>query len=175
MEYALIRSKRKTISLEVTKNLDVIVRAPLKMPDADIRRFAESHTGWVNKHLERQRVNYRPEPTAEDIQRLTAMASEMIPGKTAHYAGIMTLYPKGIRITAAKTRFGSCSGKNRLCFSCFLMRYPEEAIDYVVVHELAHIRHKNHQREFWTLVETVMPDYKARRALLRKPPRDMDI
>jgi len=144
------------------------------MPDADIRRFAEKHIDWVNKHLEKQRANYRPEPTAEEVRRMTDMASKMIPEKTVHYADIMELYPEGIRITAARTRFGSCSGKNRLCFSCFLMQYPQEAIDYVIVHELAHIKHKHHQCEFWSLVESIMPDYRRRRALLRHPPKEFD-
>lgn len=169
MEYRLIRSKRKTISLEVTKNLEVIVRAPLRMADADIRRFVEKHIAWVNKHMEKQRANYRPEPTAEVVRRMADMAARMIPERTAYYADIMGFYPEGIRITAARTRFGSCSGKNRLCFSCLLMQYPQEAIDYVIVHELAHIRHKHHQDDFWSLVESVMPDYKKRRALLRQP------
>lgn len=56
--------------------------------------------------------------------------------------------PTGLHITAARTRWGSCSGKNSLCFSLFLMRYPPEAIDAVVVHELAHIRHKTTARSF---------------------------
>ena len=62
----------------------------------------------------------------------------------------------------------SCSGKNRLCFSWRLMDYPEEAIDYVVVHELAHIRHHNHSRDFYALVASILPDYKERQALLRR-------
>ena len=73
----------------------------------------------------------------------------------------------GITITAARTRFGSCSPKNRLCFSWRLMAYPEEAIDYVVVHELAHLVHRNHGPEFYALVASILPDHKQRRALLK--------
>ena len=73
----------------------------------------------------------------------------------------------GIRITSARTRFGSCSGKNSLCFSWRLMEYPEEAIDYVVVHELAHLRYMNHGAEFYALIARYLPDWKTRRALLR--------
>ena len=80
----------------------------------------------------------------------------------------MGVRPTGIRITAARTRFGSCSAKNRLCFSWRLMDYPDAVIDYVVVHELAHIVHKNHGPRFWELVERYMPDYKRRRAMLRE-------
>lgn len=80
----------------------------------------------------------------------------------------MNLYPTGLKITSARTRFGSCSGQNSICFSWRLMDYPELAIDYVVVHELAHIVHKNHGSQFWALVERYLPDYRARRAMLRE-------
>ena len=95
-------------------------------------------------------------------------AREELPPKVAYYAQRMGLQPTGMTITSARTRFGSCSPKNRLCFSWRLMDYPEAAIDYVVVHELAHIVHKNHGPQFWALVERYMPDYRARRALLRE-------
>lgn len=80
----------------------------------------------------------------------------------------MGLYPMGVRITAARHRFGSCSADNRLCFSLLLMQYPPEAIDYVVVHELAHIRHKHHQAAFYNLVAIVLPDWKSCRKLLKE-------
>lgn len=79
----------------------------------------------------------------------------------------MNLYPTALKITSAKTRFGSCSGKDSICFSYLLMRYPDEAIDYVVVHELAHIKHKNHSKAFYTLIEKYLPDYKEREKLLK--------
>ena len=80
----------------------------------------------------------------------------------------MQLFPTAVKINFAKTRFGSCSSKNSINFSAFLMLFPLEAVDYVVVHELAHIKYKNHQKEFYALVEKYMPDYKKRMALLKK-------
>lgn len=74
-----------------------------------------------------------------------------------HYAAIMGVVPTSVKITAAKSRFGSCSGKNGICFSLYLMQYQEEAIDYVVVHELAHIRHHDHSSAFYAEVAKVMP------------------
>ena len=85
----------------------------------------------------------------------------------AHYAEWMGVTPTGVKITGAKTRFGSCSAKNSLCFSLYLMAYPDAAVDYVVVHELAHIRHKNHSPAFYAEVARVMPDYRERRKLLK--------
>ena len=78
----------------------------------------------------------------------------------------MGLEPTNIKITGAKARFGSCSSKNSLCFSWRLMMRPPEAVDCVVVHELAHIAQKNHGRTFYALMASVLPDYKERQKLL---------
>ena len=108
-----------------------------------------------------------PPPTPEEIEALRAQARAVLPGKVAHYAALMGLSPTGVKITSARKRYGSCSAKNSLCFSCFLMRSPDEAVDAVVVHELAHIRHKNHGPDFYALVQRYMPDYQARKKLLK--------
>lgn len=168
-EYRLIRSNRRTASLEIGKDLSVTVRAPLKMPKSDIDEFVAKHEKWIVKKLavmsERQRCEkpLSPEETAE----LKKKAAETIPQRVAHFSAIMGLYPTSVKITSAKKRFGSCSGKNAVCFSYLLMRYPSEAVDYVVVHELAHIAHHNHSQAFYKLVEKYLPDYKQREKLLK--------
>ena len=116
---------------------------------------------------QRSRLEAYPEPDEAERARLTALARDVIPEKVRHYSRIMGLYPTAVTITGARTRFGSCSGTNRLCFSLRLMQYPDEAVDYVVVHELAHIVHKNHGREFYALVQSVLPDWRQRQALLK--------
>jgi predicted metal-dependent hydrolase len=73
-----------------------------------------------------------------------------------------------ITITSARTRFGSCSSEGNISYSYRLMLYPEEAIDYVVVHELAHRREMNHSPRFYAIVERILPDYKERRKLLKQ-------
>ena len=80
----------------------------------------------------------------------------------------MGLFPTGVRITSARTRYGSCSGKNSLCFSCFLMNCPDAAMDLVVVHELCHIQVKNHGPDFYALLEQVLPDWRERKKLLSR-------
>ena len=77
----------------------------------------------------------------------------------------MGVEPTCIKINSAKKRYGSCSGKNSLNFSLYLMDKDERFIDYVVVHELAHIVHHNHSKEFYALIEKYMPDYKERKKL----------
>ena len=85
----------------------------------------------------------------------------------------MQAEPEGIKITSAKTRWGSCIAKNSLCFSWRLMLLPDDIIDYIVVHELAHIRVKNHQKQFYDEVRRYMPDYRERELRLKKIQREL--
>jgi len=167
--YEIIRSARKTVGLEVTREGKLLVRAPYGVSGKEIERIVASHEAWIQRSLERQeqRRERHPEPDTEEKARLIARAKAELPGKVAQYAARMGVTPAGVTITGAQKRFGSCSGKNRLCFAWRLMAYPEAAIDYVVVHELAHIRYKNHGREFYAFIESVLPDYRERERLLR--------
>ena len=168
--YELIRSKRKTLALEITPDCRILVRAPLRIAQSRIDAFVESHSAWIAKHLEQQRqraVSAPPPPSAPEIKALKTEARAILPEKVAYWSRRMNVTPTGLKITTAQKRYGSCSGKNALCFSCFLMRYPEEAIDLVVVHELCHIKEKNHGPRFYALLEQYLPDYKERKKLLK--------
>ena len=168
--YALKRSKRKTLAVEVARTGEVLIRAPQRMPMWEIERFVTAQQSWIDAHVatQKQRMAAHPEPDAVEEACLRALAKAVIPQRVAYYAGIMGLAPTGVKITSARTRFGSCSMKNSLCFSWRLMQYPPEAVDYVVVHELAHIRHKNHGKLFYETIAAIMPDHRARRALLKQ-------
>lgn len=168
--YELIRSRRRTLALEITRDCRVLVRAPLRLSQARIDAFVSSHAAWIEKHLAQQRqkaASAPPAPTPQDIQALKEKARAVLPGKVAYWSEKMGVAPTGVKITAARKRYGSCSGKNSLCFSCFLMNSPEEAVDLVVVHELCHIREKNHGPRFYALLGQYLPDYRERKKLLR--------
>ena len=168
--YELIRSRRRTLALEITRDCRVLVRSPLGVSQAKIDAFVVSHADWIQTHLEQQRqrmASAPPPPTAADIAALKAKARTVLPEKVAYWSAKMGVRPTGLKITTARKRYGSCSGKNSLCFSCFLMDCPEEAIDLVVVHELCHIREKNHGPRFYALLGQYLPDYKERKKLLR--------
>ena len=168
-EFELIRSSRRTLALEITADCRVVVRAPLRASRAHIDEFVANHKQWIETHMARQRarLDNHPEPTEQEREAYIRRAMEELPGKVARYSAEMQLYPTGITITGARKRFGSCSGKNSLCFSCFLMNCPEEAIELVVVHELCHIREKNHGPRFYALLEQYLPDYRERKKLLK--------
>ena len=161
-DYTLIRAKRRTMSLQLDRDGRAVVRAPYGVKKEFIDRFVAEHEGWLARAREKQqnRRLAHPEPTDEERKALIARAKEYLPMRVDYWSGIMGLTPTGLKITSARTRFGSCSGKNSLCFSWRLMQYPPEAIDYVVVHELAHIRHHDHSPAFYALIERYMPDWR---------------
>ena len=169
MDYTVIHSARRTMALEVTRDARVLVRAPRRASASEIERFVAAHRDWIEKHLEKRYTYLAEHPplTDAEIAALRAKAKEILPERVAYWASRMGVTPTGVRITSARTRFGSCSAKNSLSFSLFLMQHPPEAVDYVVVHELAHIRHKNHGPAFYSEVAKYMPDYKRRQAMLR--------
>jgi len=95
-------------------------------------------------------------------------AEQYLHERVDFYKNMLKLTSGGVRITSAEKRWGSCSHDNRLSFSFRLIMAPPAVIDYVVVHELMHIREKNHSSKFWNLVLEVIPAYKAQRLWLRE-------
>lgn len=169
-EYRIIRSSRRTLALEISDDLKLIIRAPHRCSMPYIESFVSKHTGWIDTHMAKQRQRYENKRiiSDEEMEALLKKAKSEIPPIVNKYAELMGIKPTGIKITHAQKRFGSCSAKNSLCFSLKLMLYPQEAIEYVVVHELSHIVHKNHGKEFYALIESVIPEYKEMEALLKK-------
>jgi len=88
-------------------------------------------------------------------------AQEYIPSLAKKWGEAMSLSPSNIRFRKTKRQWGSCSGKNVLSFNTMIMKLPQDVIQYIIVHELAHIRHKHHQKAFWKEVEAYLPDYKS--------------
>lgn len=168
MEYKLIRSNRKTIELSIDDDFLPLVKAPLKMSTEVIEKFVVKHEKWIEKQITKKHEHDEKFVLSpEEETMLKEKALPYLAGRTEYFAKLMGLKYTGIKITSAKKRFGSCSGKNSICYSWRLMQYPAEAIDYVVVHELAHIIYKNHGESFYKLIEKYLPDYKKREKLLK--------
>ena len=167
-EYELIRSRRKTLALELTRDGRLLVRAPVRLAKREIDRFVAAHEDWIARHLAKQAAcPPLPPPDSPETEVLKARAKAVLPGKVACWSRVMGVQPTGIKITTAKKRYGSCNSRHSLCFSCYLMRCPEEAVDLVVVHELCHIREMNHGPGFYALLERYLPDWKERKKLLK--------
>ena len=171
MNYRVIRSNRKTLSLEIRPDGSLLVRAPYGMSEARIHQFVTSHQRWIDRHEEQLRARRQQAPAAhltyDQLRELGDQALEVIPGKVRSYAAHMGVTYGRITIRNQKTRWGSCSSKGNLNFNCLLMLMPEEILDYVIVHELAHRIEMNHSAAFWLIVEKELPDYRKRRKWLK--------
>ena len=172
-EYKVIRSARKTLSIEINPKEGVIIRAPFGVSDEYIRRTAEQKREWIQSHMQKlsERTGSRTRKlTRDEIAALHEKAVRYLPERTKELSRLTGLYPKSVRITGAKKRFGSCGADNGICYSLFLMRYPERFIDYVIYHELCHIRYKNHGPKFHALLESLVPQHKKVKELAKSIP-----
>lgn len=168
MDYKVIRSNRKTLSLSIDDDLIAVVRAPYYASCEDIDLFVNSHSEWLEQVTAKKRALLEKYNISDkELCNLIEAAADYIPKRVEYYSAIMGVKPSAVKITKAKKRFGSCSSKNSICFSCYLMLYPQQAIDYVIVHEIAHIKHHNHSKSFYSFIEQYMPDYKQRERLLK--------
>ena len=166
--YRVIRSSRRTISVQIAPSGEVLVRCPRRMSNADIRRLVESKSGWIEKHLEKQTAAARlPAFSDGQLQALASQARQTVPERAAYFAPLVGVTYGRITIRSQHTLWGSCSGKGNLNFNCLLMLTPPEVLDYVVVHELCHLLERGHGPRFHQLMDTFMPDWKQRRAKLR--------
>ena len=173
MNITIIKSKRKTLSIQVPDSETVIVRAPQRMSRREIEQYIKKDEAWIWDKIEKARLR---EKESEGIRRLspleldelTEKAREVIPKRVEYYAPMVGVDYGRITIRNQKTRWGSCSAKGNLNFNVALMRVPLEILDYVVVHELCHRHHLNHSRDFWNEVGRVIPDYKVREKWLKE-------
>lgn len=163
MEYTVIRSQRKTIAMQIKRG-QVIVRAPMRVSDRQIRRFVDAHRDWLEKHLlaaqarEAQFADVQP-LTSEELRNLAQRACEVIPQRVRYYAELLGVTYGKITIRNQRTRWGSCTANGNLNFNCLLMLAPPQVLDSVVVHELCHRREMNHSERFYKEVYRVFPQY----------------
>ena len=177
-DVTIIRSKRKTIAIQITPEPKVIVRAPMRASRKDIERFLQEKDAWIRKHItqfERQREQRRMVAplTDDEIRELADRALAYIPDRVKYYAELAGVTYGRITIRSQHTRWGSCSRKGNLNFNCLLMMTPPEVIDYVVVHELCHRKEMNHSAAFWDEVEKILPDYRGPKNWLKKNGSDI--
>lgn len=167
----IIRSSRKTLSIQITSEGELIVRAPAGLSQRQIDRFLEEKSLWIEKAMEKVRSARQAGEAAPltdgDIRALTRQAQQTLPPKVEQYARRLGVTYGKITVRCQSGRWGSCSGKGSLSFNCLLMLAPESVQDYVVVHELSHRIHMNHSAAFWSTVESVLPHYRREKDWLR--------
>lgn len=176
LTYQIVRSERKTLSISIQPDCTITVRAPRSVSDSQIRRFLVEKQHWlITKYLEaKQKQEAIPCSDLTDTQRAALTrryidaAKEYFPKRVAYFHQFTGGTYSRITIRDQKTRWGSCSSKGTLSFNWRLMLAPPAILDYVVVHELCHLRHMDHSPAFWQAVGEVFPDYASARKWLRK-------
>lgn len=168
-EYTVIKSKRKTLGLQIREDGQIIVRVPLRISKRQIDAFVQTHEDWIQRARERiaKKQESRSSITEEQRQAGIEKARELIPWRAAYFSERMGVDYGRITIREQKTRWGSCSSKGNLNFNWKLVLLPMELLDYVVVHELAHRIEMNHSPKFWSVVEKELPEYRELRRQLK--------
>lgn len=167
------RSKRKSAAIKITADMQIVVFVPLYVSDNEIERMVISKSKWIDEHMlkvqstidERSKLE---KITSEQIKELADQAVEYIPKRVKYYAEKENFVYNKITIKNLVSRWGSCSTKGNLNFNCLLMLTPDYVIDYIVVHELCHLREMNHSEKFWAKVEKIMPDYQRAELWLKQ-------
>ena len=165
IEYVIQKSRRKTISLYVSDEKKVIIKAPLNASTEYILDFVKEKKDWIIKQLERKSAEQEKLKalglySQADIRKIKKQAKKIIPERVEYYAALSGITYNRIFIRLQKSRWGSCSADGNLNFNCLLALMPVEVMDSVVVHELCHRRHMNHSREFYEEVYKYYPEYK---------------
>jgi predicted metal-dependent hydrolase len=166
------RKRRRTISLALHPHGRIILSAPHNTPQRFIEDFFASRLSWIEKKSkifkDRAALGIEKKVGRAVEIRCREQARHTIEEKIVHYASLLNVRPRTIRINGARTRWGSCSAKDNLNFSWRIAMLPPDIIDYIIVHELAHIREKNHGPGFWNTVASMLPGYKNPKSWLRK-------
>lgn len=169
MDIELIRSNRKTLSLQITPDGRVVVRAPRHLSQWEIQKFLCDKGPWIEKHLPQVRAQAAQEKfTPEELHALADQALTDLSVRAAAFAPLVGVDYGRITIRSQISRWGSCSSKGNLNFNCLLMLAPPAVRDYVVVHELCHRLHMNHSAAFWAEVNRVMPGYEEPKRWLKE-------
>lgn len=201
IDYQLIRSKRKTLSLQIDKQACLLVRAPMRLSIKKIENFINEKQHWIQKKQAEITSKTPPEQNYEngdeylflgklyplqyvesgnplDFDGQSFQLNTQYQGNKAFHwfykkefikvatpileqlAEKHNLDYQAVRFKAQKTRWGSCSSTNNINLNYLLMMAPISIIEMVIAHELAHIAHKNHSKNFYQLLATMMPNHK---------------
>ncbi|MCK5129834.1 MAG: M48 family metallopeptidase [Clostridiales bacterium] len=207
----LVRSNRKTISLQIDESAKLIVRAPYHISKNIINKFIDEKSAWIDKkqnlmkqHNEHNNIEYEdgkiflflgkkyqlrindtiksimiyedniefPFKYIENAKKQMVIwykrkAKEIIIPRAEEHVKNLNLNHNKIGINSAQKRWGSCNANGNINFSYRLIMAPIDVIDYVIIHELMHLKELNHSSQFWKLVESILPDYKIRRKWLK--------
>ena len=154
LEYEIKYSKIKNIYIQI-KNGKIIIKAPKRVSKKEIEKIVEQKSEWIQKTLEKESKKQKKKElyTKEELKKIIEKNANELIKETG-------LKPNKITIKQIKYAWGSCSSKKNITLNLELIKYSQQAIRYVILHELCHLKYMNHSKDFWNLVEKYMPDYK---------------
>lgn len=154
LEYEIKYSKIKNIYIQI-KNGKIIIKAPKRISKKEIEKIVEQKSEWIQKTLEKESKKQKKKElyTKEEFKKIIEKNANELIKETG-------LKPNKITIKQIKYAWGSCSSKKNITLNLELIKYSQQAIRYVILHELCHLKYMNHSKDFWNLVEKYMPDYK---------------
>lgn len=154
LEYEIKYSKIKNIYIQI-KNGKIIIKAPKRVSKKEIEKIVEQKSEWIQKTLEKEIKKQKKKElyTKEEFKKIIEKNANELIKETG-------LKPNKITIKQIKYAWGSCSSKKNITLNLELIKYSQQAIRYVILHELCHLKYMNHSKDFWNLVEKYMPDYK---------------
>lgn len=163
--YIIQKSRRRSISVSITADNKVLVKAPYGTSERTVQEFLAAKKIWITKHLEKQnREVERAESlgllTEDEVKKIKRKARKIIQERVGYWAEKIGVTYGRIAIRLQSSRWGSCAVNGNLNFNCLLVLMPPEVLDSVVVHELCHRRHMNHSKDFYAEIDRVFPDYK---------------
>ena len=154
MEYKIVYSRIKNLYIHI-KDGEIIVKAPRRVSKKEIDKIVKSKEEWIKKTLAKTKIKSEKEKlyTDEEFKSIVQDTANELIKETG-------LIPNKVRIRDIKYAWGSCSANKNVTISYKLIYYSKDAIKYVILHELCHIKYMNHSKDFWNLVATFMPNYK---------------
>ncbi|MBQ3009371.1 MAG: DUF45 domain-containing protein [Oscillospiraceae bacterium] len=164
MDYKVIKSNRKKLTMMVERDGTVVIKAPRWTRKDRIEWFYRNNIRWIEERRREHRKNASVgvPPTSRQIAQLKKDAKAVMTACTEKYAEMMGVSFRYVKITSAKKRWGSCGKNGAICYSYRVMLLSERCREYIVVHELAHLKQFNHSKAFYAEIEKILPDYRDR-------------
>lgn len=160
IQYSIIKSnRRKTSEIQVDQS-GVVLRVPAKKTNSEIKRTLESKKHWIYK----KQLEFANRPQEKPRQK--RYSKSFVLSRIKHYSVVLQVKPQKVVFKKLRTRWGSTTKNGIINLGVNLLHAPRSVIDYVVLHELCHLRIKEHSHRYWNLVRRFMPDYEQRKQWL---------
>lgn len=165
ISYELVKSKIKNMYIYI-KDGKVTVKVPTRLKEKDIQDFVNKKSKWIYEKIKQDRKKTKVEEKIEqeEVEKLEIVVKNSI----KKYAQELKELPNKVRIRDIKYAWGSCSSNRNITINKKLAKKDVKVVEYVVLHEMCHLKYMNHSKEFWNLIQVHMPEYKQYKKILKQ-------